>query len=95
MKNMYVKKPVIIEAHQILGEDSALAIEDWINDNKQWNVTLDANAYEHSGRWCIEIETLEGVMTASHGDYVIRGVQGEFYPCKPDIFEQTYEKMTP
>lgn len=39
----------------------------------------------------IEIETLEGVMTASPGDYIIRGVQGEFYPCKPDIFFKTYE----
>jgi len=39
----------------------------------------------------LTIETLEGVMTASVGDYVIRGVQGELYPCKPDIFEKTYE----
>ena len=39
-----------------------------------------------------KIETLEGVMTASEGDYIIRGIQGEFYPCKPDIFEATYEK---
>ena len=39
----------------------------------------------------IVIETLEGDMTASIGDYIIKGVQGEFYPCKPDIFEATYE----
>ena len=39
----------------------------------------------------LKIQTLEGVMTAQQGDYIIRGVQGEFYPCKPDIFEQTYE----
>lgn len=37
------------------------------------------------------ITTLEGVMTASDGDWIIKGVQGEFYPCKPDIFEETYE----
>ena len=40
----------------------------------------------------IEIETLEGVMRADIGDYIIKGVKGEFYPCKPDIFEITYEK---
>lgn len=37
------------------------------------------------------IETLEGPMTVNHGDYIIKGVQGEFYPCKPDIFDKTYE----
>jgi len=41
------------------------------------------------------ISTLEGEMRADVGDYIIRGVQGEFYPCKPDIFEQTYEAVTP
>lgn len=39
------------------------------------------------------IETLEGEMTVSPGDYVIKGVNGEFYPCKPDIFEKTYEQV--
>ena len=39
----------------------------------------------------IHITTLEGVMTASKGDFIIKGVKGEFYPCKPDIFEATYE----
>ena len=40
----------------------------------------------------MEIETLEGVMKANIGDYIIKGVNGEFYPCKPDIFEKTYEE---
>ena len=40
---------------------------------------------------CVEIQTLEGTMTAMPGDYIIRGVKGEFYPCKPDIFAATYE----
>lgn len=39
------------------------------------------------------IKTLEGTMSAEHGDYIIKGVQNEIYPCKPDIFEQTYEKV--
>lgn len=41
----------------------------------------------------IEIKTLEGTMTASKGDWIIKGVNGEFYPCKPDIFEKTYEPV--
>jgi hypothetical protein len=41
----------------------------------------------------VVIETLEGNMTASKGDYIIKGIKGEFYPCKPDIFELTYEKI--
>ena len=41
----------------------------------------------------IVIETLEGDMTADFGDWIIKGVQGEFYPCKPEIFEKTYEKV--
>ena len=43
----------------------------------------------------LDIPTLEGVMKASPGDYIIRGVQGEFYPCKPNIFEDTYEVVGP
>ncbi len=46
-----------------------------------------------TGPFGIAIETLEGVMVASPGDWIIKGVQGEFYPCKPDIFEQTYEPV--
>ena len=45
------------------------------------------------GRVVLEIQTLEGVMQASLGDWIIKGVQGEFYPCKPDIFEATYERV--
>ena len=41
------------------------------------------------------IQTLEGAMSAGPDDWLIRGVQGELYPCKPDIFEQTYERVTP
>ncbi len=40
----------------------------------------------------LKIETLEGLMIAAKGDYIIKGVQGEFYPCKPDIFAETYEE---
>lgn len=47
--------------------------------------------YEDKNNPFIPIETLEGTMKASAGDYIIKGVKGEFYPCKPDIFEQTYD----
>ena len=49
--------------------------------------------YKNKENPTLKINTLEGIMTASVGDYIIKGVQGEFYPCKPDIFEQTYEEI--
>lgn len=74
------KKPVVVEAMQYTGRN-ALDIMAWAQ--------LDSIIEDLMGG--IEIETLEGKMTASVGDYVIRGVKGEFYPCKPDIFAATYE----
>ena len=54
----------------------------------------EAKASDHTDvAYWIDIPTLEGVMKASPGDYIIKGVQGEFYPCKADIFEATYERM--
>jgi len=50
-------------------------------------------AYQHEGPGVLEIPTLEGVMTAQPGDWIITGVQCEQYPCKPDIFEATYEEI--
>lgn len=85
----YRKKPVIIEAIQF--EDSAdciLAIHEFIGQE-----TTRVN-YEDKDNPYIKIETLEGTMKASVGDYIIKGVNGEFYPCKPDIFEKTYERVT-
>lgn len=49
--------------------------------------------YEDKDNPYLKIETLEGIMKASVGDYIIKGVNGEFYPCKPDIFEKTYERV--
>jgi hypothetical protein len=74
------KKPVVIEAHQIdLKHLETLAA--WCGGE----VFYDADS-----TW-LEITTLEGVMRADEGDWIIQGVQGEFYPCKPDIFAATYE----
>lgn len=49
--------------------------------------------YEDKDNPYLKIETLEGTMKASVGDYIIKGVNGEFYPCKPDIFEKTYKRV--
>ena len=71
------KKPVVIEAIQYTG-DNKHEMRDFISGN------ID----ERQG---LSIETLEGWLHASPGDWIIKGVNGEFYPCKPDIFEKTYE----
>lgn len=75
----YRKKPVVIDAVQWVG-DNLDEIEGFVGENM---------LYDNEG---INIYTLEGDMKATIGDYIIKGVKGEFYPCKPDIFNQTYEK---
>lgn len=79
----YRKKPVIIEAFRFQIDNE---MPDWFNDKRITNeiVTFDDGS--------CDIWTLEGVMHANKGDYIILGVKGEVYPCKPDIFEQTYDK---
>ncbi|MFT8313183.1 MAG: hypothetical protein ABF633_02890 [Clostridium sp.] len=77
----YRKKPVVIEAVQFTGENCR-SIVDFCKGSKDW-VRADKEK--------VIIQTLEGDMTANIGDYIIKGVNGEFYPCKPDVFEKTYE----
>ena len=85
----YRKKPVVIEAIQFNGKN-AEEIEQWSNNNvKRGLVSEDTLTKVY-----LEIETLEGTMTAQLNDYIIKGVNGEFYPCKPDIFEKTYDAET-
>lgn len=80
----YRKKPVVIEAFRI-GLDY---IPDWFMDRVSDNsIILRTNA---AGTGC-EINTLEGTMRADPGDWIIKGVEDEIYPCKPDIFAKTYE----
>jgi hypothetical protein len=86
------KKPVEIEAVQMTGtEQSAMKALDFIGDRNLGAVF--AVPHKETDEWIVVIETLEGAMSASPGDWIIRGVQGEFYPCKPDIFEATYEPV--
>ena len=84
----YKKKPVEIEALQFLDDvDRITELSNFI-DNQYVRVS-----YKDPKNPKLLIRTLEGVMEASVGDYVIRGVHGEFYPCKPDIFNETYEEV--
>lgn len=91
MSNLYKKKPVAIEAIQWTGKNYE-EIQNF-SDNKinyyEWF------QYNESGlnKNILSISTLEGKMEASIGDYIIKGVKSEFYPCKPDIFKLTYDKL--
>ena len=77
------KKPVTIEVMQFTAE-SKNAVYNWVNGNKRVGFDKENNP-------TLGIQTLEGEMRARIGDYIIKGVNGEFYPCKPDVFEKTYD----
>lgn len=82
----YRKKPVVIDAVKFLDDvDVMNRLQDELGLDP---VRVD---YKDSKHPVLKIETLEGMMKANVGDYIIKGVNGEFYPCKPDIFEKTYE----
>ena len=83
MIKQYRKKPVVIEAIQWTGNNHIEVAE----------FMFGANVYINKPKGYVEIETLEGKMFAEVNDYIIKGIKGEFYPCKPDIFEQTYEEV--
>ncbi len=85
------KKPVVIDAFR-LGFD---CMPDWFTDLRTANQIVTSNK---DGRWrggpdTAVIRTLEGDMRCDYGDWVIKGVKGEVYPCKPDIFHATYEPV--
>lgn len=85
----YRKRPVVVEAWEFT-RDSLKAADSWVR-RYQNDIKLVS---QYGGEVLyIEIKTLEGTMRAELGDYIIKGVQGEFYPCKPDIFEATYEAI--
>lgn len=96
MIKKYVKKPVQIEAIQ-LTKDNIIEVFDFL-DGANYKETKSAEELEDFSKAMleqgyIEIETLEGMMKASFGNYIIKGIKGEFYPCKPDIFISTYEEV--
>ena len=92
----YRKKPVVVEAMQLIDrKQSVIDCLDFVFALRMDPSQIDSSATmkkirEERG---FVIRTLEGDMKVSYGDYIIKGVNGEFYPCKPDIFEKTYEKV--
>ena len=92
----YRKKPVVIEAVQWDGTSGgASTVIEWVEGNEgcaRYRCPPGGCTGTEEGH-CVAIETLEGTVSASAGDFIIRGVQGEFYPCKSDIFEATYERV--
>lgn len=79
----YRKKPIVIEAMQL-----NMRNRDKILDFAKGYITLKWDDGYLVGAY---VQTLEGCMYATYGDYIIRGVNGEYYPCKPSVFEKTYE----
>ncbi len=94
----YRKKPVIIEAVKYRKGMNELNILAFMKCGDPNNIKCLPNYYidpdykRGLANNPLQIHTLEGIMNASDGDYIIKGVDGEFYPCKPDIFEKTYEE---
>ena len=83
----YVKKPVIIEA--MVFEDTVDCLSELSDFMDNQNVRVNYSEAKPK----LLIETLEGTMSANEGDYIIKGISGEFYSCKPDIFNKTYEEV--
>jgi hypothetical protein len=100
VSKQYRKKPVVIEAMQFDGtEASAVGVISWMGSNAKARYFEEDTEIRVHGEVAliaaparIRIRTLEGDMFATPGDFIIKGVQGEFYPCKPDIFAATYEE---
>jgi len=88
----YRKKPVEIEAFRFYID----CMPDWFFNKVSSNDIIlnncDYRVYSPKDAYC-EIKTLEGVMIARGGDYIVKGVNGEIYPCKSDIFEKTYDRL--
>jgi hypothetical protein len=83
----FTKRPVTIEAIQFADDADTIS-----NIHGFLGADETCISYENPEAPVLKIVTLEGMMTAQVGDWVIKGVKGEFYPCKPDIFEATYER---
>jgi hypothetical protein len=100
MMPRFRKKPVVIEAFQMTEERRRDNSEwpEWLNRawNKDWGTVGSVSCQDYPHSDCtdhLQIRTLEGVMRVEWYDWIIQGVKGELYPCKPDIFEATYESV--
>lgn len=93
---MYRKKPIVIDAFKWTGDINQ-------EEDPEWIIEALSKPQDRNPGWaiigtgekglCMIISTLEGEHIANQGDYIVRGVKGEIYPCKPDIFEMSYEKV--
>lgn len=95
MANRYRTKPCEIEAVHWTGENHR-EMFDFLTGNTEQFITISGDNFfiDHSLVYGgLIIKTLEGNMIASVGDYIIKGLRGEFYPCKPDVFEKKYEEI--
>ena len=88
----YRKKPVVINAFKWTGDMFQNEDPEWMIEAIQEGKVYFSNIGKED--FVMKIETLEGTHSANRGDYIIQGVKGELYPCKPDIFEMTYEEVT-
>jgi len=87
----FQKKPIVIEAINFDGKN-AKEIYAWSNGVVVESPVLEPTHDNPTGRY-LQIKTLEGTMTANINDYIIKGIAGEFYPCKPQIFFNSYERF--
>ena len=94
MAMKYRKKPVVVEAIQWTGKNLQ-ELKNFVGDSLEYDV-MDAAWEVGKGPVIVNvrIQTLEGIHHASVGDFIIKGIRGEFYPCKPDIFAKTYESAS-
>ena len=90
----YRKKPVVIEAIQWNG-NNLTEIKEFVDDSLLVYDIIDTAWQVGKGKphVLMKIKTLEGDMDVSEKDFIIKGINGEYYPCKPDIFEKTYESV--
>lgn len=94
------KKPVVIDAvqwHEFCGRGDHPAVEKFLDtpEGVMRRTNANANAWGNLAETFPGIQTLEGVMRVTPGDWIITGIKGEHYPCKPDIFAATYEAVEP
>lgn len=94
----YRKKPVVIEAFQLFIDDFSSEVQrqypTWFELKQHaGDISLDHDFRGGEEVKTASIQTLEGIMTANEGDYIIKGIKGEIYPCREDIFLATYEKV--
>lgn len=92
MAQQYIKNPVVIEAIRVkdalqMAEENWSGLPSWLTDAYEVKTPGEGIVFE---RGQISINTLEGTMIANKGDWIIRGVKGEIYPCKHDIFKESY-----